>query len=89
MSGCVHYWTVHIGYPNPPRRPADVSTELLSKLSRVLADWRKRNRTKLRVARHRLKKRTSDEINKWIKAHSKDLMFAGVSEDDFLRKIFG
>jgi hypothetical protein len=80
-------WIAYIGYPNPPNVPDDAHTALLAALSKILADWRKKLRTKVRVAQHRLKARPRDEIENWIKAHSSDLMFAGVKEADFLRKV--
>ncbi len=55
-------WIAYIGYPNHPKLPGDACTAILAKESELITYWFKKNRTKLRVAQHRLKKRTADEI---------------------------
>jgi hypothetical protein len=52
-------WIAYIGYPNFPEVLGDTYSVMLSKLPGMMADQRKKERTKLRVARHRLKKRTA------------------------------
>jgi hypothetical protein len=80
-------WIGYIGYPDFPKPLGDTYSVILSEHSGMMADLRKKQRTWLRVAKHRLRKRTPDEIKNWIKTHSEDLQFAGRTEAEFLRKI--
>jgi hypothetical protein len=54
-------WIAYIGYPNHPKFPGDAYTAVLAKQSELLRYCSKKDQTKVRVARHRRKKRTADE----------------------------
>ena len=69
-------WIAYIGYPNHPKFPGDTYTACLAKQSEIVTYWLKKDQTKVRVAKHRLKKRTANE-----------LLCARVSEADSMRKI--
>jgi hypothetical protein len=46
-------------YPNHPKFPGDIYNAMLAKQSEIVKYWLKKDQTKVRVAKHRLKKRTA------------------------------
>jgi hypothetical protein len=63
-------WIAYIGYPDYPKVPGDKYTAISAKESEIVTYWLKREQTKLRVVKHRLKKRQASKDQTGLRFHS-------------------